>query len=88
MTTTPPILDSYHGIRGHEDPSRITTTEIHVTRFKESPIVRRMKMFQVLLNEKVARGSREDHNVVITVDTFTRRRQRRANRLVARKQAA
>lgn len=45
-------------------------------------------MFQILLNEKAARGSKQDHSVVITVDTFTRRRQRRANRLVARKLAA
>ena len=88
MTTTPLILKSYQGTRGHKDPSLITTTEKHVTRFKESPIVRREKMFQILLNEKTARSSKEDHGVVITVDTLTRRRQRRANRLVARKLAA
>lgn len=45
-------------------------------------------MFQILLNEKAVRGSKQDHKSVIAVDTFTRRRQRRANRLVARKLAA
>ncbi len=87
MTTTPPILESYQGTRGHKDPSLITTTEKHVTSFKESPIVRREKMFQILLNEKAAKSSKQDHSVII-VDTFTRRRQRRANRFVTRKLAA
>ena len=41
-------------------------------------------MFQVLLNEQTA----QDSNVVKVIDTFTRRRQRRANRVAARKIAA
>lgn len=45
-------------------------------------------MFQILLNEKATEIKNDVTGVVITVDTFTRRRQRRASRLVARKLAA
>ncbi len=45
-------------------------------------------MFQILLNEKSAKISTKINSVVITVDTFSRRRQRRANRMIARKLAA
>lgn len=41
-------------------------------------------MFQVLLKENTTKTS----SVIIAVDSFSRRRQRRASRMVARKLAA
>ena len=52
--------------------------------YKESPIVRRIQMFQILLNEQAS----NDSKVIKVIDTFSRRRQRRATRAVARKLAA